>query len=42
MKEVISFIKDKKIGSFKENISIKNLTTYKIGGVAKIVVYPKD
>ncbi len=42
MKEVISFIKDKKIGSFKENVSIKNLTTYKIGGVAKIVVYPKD
>lgn len=29
-------------GEVKENVSFKTLTTYKIGGNAKYVVYPKD
>lgn len=42
MKKIINFIKKEKIGLFKENVSIKTLTSYKVGGEAKIVVYPKD
>ena len=42
MKKTIDFIKKEKIGSFKENISIKTLTSYKVGGEAKLIVYPKD
>ena len=42
MKKTINFIKKEKIGLFKENVSIKTLTSYKVGGEAKIVVYPKD
>ena len=42
MKEIISFIKKNNIGSYKQDIKIKILTTYKVGGVAKLVVYPKN
>lgn len=42
MKKTIDFIKKEKIGSFKENVSIKSLTSYKVGGEANLVVYPKD
>ena len=42
MKKTINFIKKEKIGLFKENVSIKTLTSYKVGGEAKLVVYPKD
>ena len=42
MKEVISFIKKNGIGKYKENIGLKNYTTYKVGGNAKVMVYPKN
>lgn len=42
MKKIIEFIKKNKIGNFKENVSLKNYTTYKVGGVSKVLVYPKD
>lgn len=42
MKKVVQFIKKNKIGPIKENIKISTLTTYKVGGNAKVLVYPKD
>ena len=42
MKKVVQFIKKNKIGTIKENIKISTLTTYKVGGNSKVVVYPKD
>lgn len=42
MKNMITFITDNSIGEYKENISFKTLTTYKTGGIAKLVVYPEN
>lgn len=42
MKDVISFIKKENIGKFKTNIKTSNYTTYKVGGEAKVLVYPND
>ena len=42
MKELIELIEKKHLGSYKENVSFKNLTTYKTGGNARLVVYPSD
>ena len=41
MKKIVSFIKKNKIGVLKENVLLKNYTTYKVGGNAKVMVYPK-
>ncbi len=40
MNNLISYINEKQIGDYKENVSFKTLTTYKTGGTAKLVVYP--
>lgn len=42
MEKMLEFIKRKKIGTVKEMVSLKKYTTYKVGGVAKVLVYPKD
>lgn len=42
MKELIEFIKNYSIGEYKENVSFKTLTTYRTGGNARLVVYPKS
>lgn len=42
MKEIINYIKKNSIGSFRENVSLSSNTTYKVGGIAKIFVYPKN
>lgn len=42
MKKIISFIKKNKIGNIKENVSLSKYTTYKVGGVAKVMVFPKN
>lgn len=42
MKKIVEFIKKQKIGTIKENVSMKNHTTYKVGGVARIMVHPKS
>ena len=42
MKEIVSFIKKNNIGYFKQNVSLSDYTTYKVGGKAKVIVYPKD
>lgn len=40
MIDVIKYIKKENIGEYKENVSFKNLTTYKCGGTARLVVFP--
>lgn len=42
MKEIITFIKKHNIGSIKEDVKLSNFTTYKVGGIAKVIVYPKN
>ena len=42
MKKIINFIKKNKIGDYKEDVLMKNYTTYKVGGIAKLLVYPKN
>lgn len=42
MKEITKYIKDNRIGKYLEDVSLKEYTTYKVGGKAKIMVYPKS
>lgn len=42
MKDLIKLITTENLGDFKENVSFKTLTSYKTGGIAHLVVYPKD
>lgn len=42
MKELISFIKKNNIGNIKENVDLSKHTTYKVGGMARLFVYPKN
>ena len=42
MDNLLDFIKDNGIGKYLENVSLKKFTTYKVGGDARIIVYPKD
>jgi len=42
MKQMIKFIEDNNIGKYLENVSMKKYTTYRIGGNAKLMVFPKD
>lgn len=42
MNEHINKIKQMDIGKVVENVSLKEYTTYKVGGIAKCFVYPKD
>ncbi len=38
LKEIIR----KNIGKIEENVSLKKYTTYKVGGICRAIVYPKD
>ena len=40
MKGLINLIEEKSLGTYKENVSLKTLTTYKTGGTAKLLVFP--
>ena len=42
MKEIIKLLEEKNIGKFLENESLKKYNTYKIGGIAKLIVFPSD
>lgn len=42
MQEVVKFIKENNIGKYETDYSIKKLTTYKVGGNTKVLVYPKN
>ena len=40
MEDILNYIKQ--FGEIRENVSFKTITTYKIGGIARAVIYPKD
>ena len=40
--DIIHKIENENIGQIEKNVSISKYTTYKVGGIAKAVVYPKD
>ncbi len=42
MEEIIQEIKDSNLGRIEENVSLKKYTTYRSGGTARCIVYPKD
>ncbi len=42
MKDIINFIKKNGVGMVRENVKLSNNTTYKVGGIAKLFVYPKN
>ena len=42
MEKIIQKIKELNIGKIEENISLKKYTTYRTGGVASCMVYPKN
>ena len=42
MNEFIDIIKEREIGKCIENASLKRFTSYKVGGVARCIVYPKN
>lgn len=39
---LIKLIEDDKLGLLKENVSLKTLTTYKVGGNARLLVFPNS
>lgn len=42
MKEKIATIKDLNIGKVEENANLSKYTTYKVGGVCSLIVFPKN
>ena len=42
MQEIIDYINDNSIGKYLENESLTKYTTYKVGGIARLIVYPKN
>ena len=42
MRRVLETIDSENLGKYEENVSLKKYTTYKVGGNASIVVYPKN
>lgn len=42
MEDIIKFIRKNDVGKLKQNIKMSNYTTYKVGGTARVLVYPKN
>ena len=42
MEEIIEKIKGLEVGKVEENVSLKKYTTYRVGGIARCIVYPKS
>ena len=42
MRRVLEIIESENLGKYEENVSLKKYTTYKVGGKASIMVYPKN
>ena len=42
MQEIVEYINNNNIGRYLENESMSKHTTYRVGGKAKLFVYPKD
>lgn len=42
MDEVITILKENNLGKIIENVPLSKYTTYKVGGVARIIIFPKS
>ena len=42
MNELIDLVKEREIGKILENVSMKKYTTYRVGGNARLMIYPKN
>ncbi len=42
MKEVLEVLEQENIGKIEKNVSLKKYTTYRVGGVASAIIYPKN
>lgn len=42
MDDIIERINNSNVGKVEENVSLKKYTTYRVGGIARCVVYPKN
>ena len=42
MQEIVKWIEKNNIGKFIENESLSKHTTYKVGGNARVFIYPKN
>ena len=42
MDSILEVLKDLDIGKIEENVSLKKYTTYRVGGIAKCIVYPRN
>ena len=42
MQGLIDLIEKKSLGTYKENVSLKTLTTYKTGGNVRLLVFPNN
>lgn len=42
MDDLVLFVKKNEIGKFEENVMMSNYTTYRVGGPAKLMIYPKN
>ena len=42
MRRVLEVIESENLGKYEENVLLKKYTTYKVGGVASVLVYPKN
>ncbi len=42
MEEIIKYIRENNIGRYQENINLKEFTTYKVGGIGRLLVYPSN
>ncbi len=42
MNDLVNYIKVNNIGSYKKNVKLSDVTSYKVGGVSRIFVWPKN
>ena len=42
MDDIIEILKNKNIGKIEENVPLKKYTTYRSGGTARCIIYPKN
>ena len=42
MKELIELLEKSNLGKIEKNVKLSKYTTYKTGGTAKVIVYPKN
>ena len=42
MSDIITELEELNIGKIEKNVSLKKYTTYRVGGIAKCIIFPKN